>query len=369
MTLQIISFAIAWWLGWYLLARDWQRPVRLFAGLSLLEYAVALATDLLIGLAPSAETMDLLLRLNRPVLILPTIYWLGALIFLLPEAHPLRRLLAPVAQGLFIGLGVAFFILGAVTNWIFDYSPDAMSWTALGYLIILLFGVAALWLSYVVIRSNQIQAARLPLGLVWVATIFVTLGLTLVLLPISGRWTQLFVLAIGADLVLLGIGIAALEAFTAGETIRLDMARSFGGSMLAALIFGSQIGLAIYLLDELTFTLLLLLLAVVASAILLQTMSDTWQSLLDRLLLVRDPGVAAERQTLRETTSALSRSGPESNLAELPDQEFIKLTRRSLSSMGDLPKLASSPLIYLPEVNQRLAANGNGRGHWRARRP
>ena len=139
MTLQIIAFAIAWWLGWYLLSRDWQRPVRLFAGLSLLEYAVALATDLLLGLASSAETIEFLLRLNRPVLILPTIYWLGALIFLLPEEHVLRRRLAPIAQGLFIGLGVAFFILGAITNWIYDY--ELMSWTFLGYLIIVIFGI------------------------------------------------------------------------------------------------------------------------------------------------------------------------------------------------------------------------------------
>ena len=117
LTIQVVSFAIAWWLGWYLLSRDWQRPVRLFAGLSLLEYGIALATDLLVRIAPSPELTDLLLRLNRPVLLLPTIYWLGALIFLLPDEHRLRRSLAPVAQPLFIGLGV-----GILSRWGDDQS-------------------------------------------------------------------------------------------------------------------------------------------------------------------------------------------------------------------------------------------------------
>ena len=247
-----------------------------------------------------------------------------------------------------------------MTNLVYDY--DTLSWTVLGYLIIAVFGLSALTLSYLVIRNNKPQATRLPLGLVWVATIFVTLGLTLVLLPITGRWGQLFVLSIGIDLILLGVGVAALEAFSAGETVRLDMARSFGGSLLAALLFGSQVGLAIFLVGELTWTLLLLLLATVASAILLQTMSDSWQTLLDKLLLSRVPALAGERQTLRETASALSRTGPEANLIELPEKEFIKLTRRSLSHMADLPKLASSPLIYLPEVSEKIRIEGNGQG-------
>ena len=360
LTLQIVSFGVAWWLGWYLLSQAWARAARLFAGLSLLEYAVALLTDLLARGAPSPVVQDVLLRLNRPVLLLPILFWSGALLFLLPEEQLLRRRLAPIAPPLLVGLSAGFFLVGSLTNLIYDY--DSLRWTWLGYLFIICLGVAALFLSYLMLQGRRQEATRLPLGLLWVATIFVTLGLTLVLLPIAGRWAQLFVLAIGVDLLLLGVGVAAVEAFSSGETVRLDMARSFGGSLLAALLFGLQVGLAIYLVGELTWVLLLLLLATVATAILLQTMSDSWQMLLDRLLLSRLPTLAGERRALRETASALSRTGPGSRLAEMPQPEFARLTRRTLSQMGDLPRLASSPLIYLPEVTERVIAEGNGQG-------
>jgi hypothetical protein len=46
--------------------------------------------------------------------------------------------------------------------------------------------------------------------------------------------------------------------------------------------------------------------------------------------------------------------------ADISDQaELARLTRRALSQMGNLPKLAASPLTRLPVVEQRLArANG-----------
>ncbi|MCB0019856.1 MAG: hypothetical protein KDE09_18830, partial [Anaerolineales bacterium] len=358
LTLQILSFGVAWWLGWYLLSQEWERAARLFAGLSLLEYAVALATDLLARQAPSAALLDLLLRLNRPVLLLPILFWLGTLLFLLPEENSLRRWLAPLARPGLIALAVFIFLAGSMTNLLYDY--ESLRWTVLGYAYIALVGAAALVFSYLVLQGRRQEAVRLPLALVWVATIFVTLGLTLVLLPVAGRWAQLFVLSIGIDLLVLGVGVASLEAFSSGETVRLDMARSFGGSLLAALLFGLQVGMAIYLVGELTWALLLLLLATVATAILLQTMSDSWQTLLDRLVLLRLPALAGERQALRETASALSRTGPGSRLAEMSPAEFARLTRRALGQMGDLPRLASSPLIYLPEVSERVRHDGNG---------
>jgi len=47
---------------------------------------------------------------------------------------------------------------------------------------------------------------------------------------------------------------------------------------------------------------------------------------------------------------------------ELAPQEFERLTRRALSQMGNLPKLASSPLTRLPLVTHRLAQNGQADG-------
>lgn len=56
-----------------------------------------------------------------------------------------------------------------------------------------------------------------------------------------------------------------------------------------------------------------------------------------------------ERQALRQAEDVLPRlSGVEA--AGLDDEQFTRLTRRALSNLGDLPKLATSPLINLPIV-------------------
>lgn len=43
------------------------------------------------------------------------------------------------------------------------------------------------------------------------------------------------------------------------------------------------------------------------------------------------------------------------NLQTLDETEFTRLTRRALSQFGDLSRLATSPLTYLPLVERRLA--------------
>jgi hypothetical protein len=56
-----------------------------------------------------------------------------------------------------------------------------------------------------------------------------------------------------------------------------------------------------------------------------------------------------ERQALRQTADALPRlSGLE--MIEIDEEQFARLTRRALSHLGDLPKLAASPLVNLPII-------------------
>jgi hypothetical protein len=66
--------------------------------------------------------------------------------------------------------------------------------------------------------------------------------------------------------------------------------------------------------------------------------------------------LAQERAALRELTDALPRTRALD--PEWGDEEFVKLTRKALSHLGDLPKLASSPLIRLPLIDKRLRQNG-----------
>ncbi len=86
--------------------------------------------------------------------------------------------------------------------------------------------------------------------------------------------------------------------------------------------------------------------------------ADTLAGVLDRLVFVGAPAVQRERADLRGAASALPRIKIDLALAEIEEAEFVRLTRRALSHYGDLSRLASSPLVRLPAVVERLAQRG-----------
>ncbi|NUT93452.1 MAG: hypothetical protein HOY78_15665 [Saccharothrix sp.] len=122
------------------------------------------------------------------------------------------------------------------------------------------------------------------------------------------------------------------------------MVRSLLVSAGMAAVFGGQV--ALFLDDRLA----PLLYGTVAAAVALQVLANPLAAVVDRVAV---PEVAEERAELREAADALPRRAP---LAE--DADFVKLTRRALSSYGDLGKLVASPLTELPVISARLAARG-----------
>ena len=185
----------------------------------------------------------------------------------------------------------------------------------------------------------HLRARRTLLG---VATLMFLLGSALVLTgPAPSVW---LVAAIGVDLLLFGVLVAVRDAFEEGEAIRADLARSPAASAGMALVFGGQV--ALFLDDRLA----PLLYGTVAAAIAFQVLANPLAALVDRVAV---PAVAAERAELREAADALPRRAP---LAD--EADFAKLTRRALSSYGDLGKLVASPLVDLPVITRRLAARG-----------
>lgn len=275
---MILPFAVAWWLGLYLLVRNPANPVLRLAGLGLLSYGLALALDdlpLELGLLPS-------------VLIgLPSALWLWALVLLL-RAHR-----ADAREGRARGLIVVAVLMGALGGGLLVHALDVLP-------------------------------------------------------------RALTVLAIGLDLVLLGASVALFDAFDEGETLRADMLRSALVSGAVALLFGGQVALAL-LLTAPRPALHGLLYGVVAAAITVQVLASPIQSVADRLAL--SAPVRLARAELREVSDALPRKG-DTVLAELDDAEFARLTRRAMSSYGDLGKLVSSPLTGLPVIADRLVRRG-----------
>jgi hypothetical protein len=150
----------------------------------------------------------------------------------------------------------------------------------------------------------------------------------------------------------LGVSLTAFDAFDEGETFLPDVLRSLAASTLQVGVFGGLMVLALWFSNGLNFAGLALLLATIAAALMTQVLADAIQAGLDTLIFTRLPNIRQARADLRAVASALPRAEPNSDLAHLDDAEFAKLTRRALSHLGDLPRLAASPLMALPTLGR-----------------
>jgi hypothetical protein len=103
-----------------------------------------------------------------------------------------------------------------------------------------------------------------------------------------------------------------------------------------------------------TFHMMFLLLTIIATTVFIQAFAAHFQTFVDRIAFFNAPQVKATRAALRVAAEAAPRVNTNLNLEQLDRDEFARLTRRALSHMGDLPKLANSPLTRLPHVEARL---------------
>ena len=313
--IKVVAFGLAWWLGLYLLTRDVTKPALRRAGIGLLGYALALAT------------VDLG-AVHVVFLAVPPLFWTGAL--LEGQTSDVR----PQRVWRWVVVPVMLVLAAA--------SPLAGDWAAT-VVVLPLFWALALLLRH----HTEIRGARV---VVW---LMVGLAASLVVLSFLGEPARTLLLAgIGVDLVLLGAGVAVLDAFDEGEAIRRDMLWSLLVAGCAAVLFGSQVALAASLVGR---SLEPLAFGVVGAAIAVQVLARPINALADRVAFPL--AVRKERTELRAVAAALPRRA-DVPLAEFDETEFARLTRRALSHYGDLGKLASSPLTALPVITTRLAERG-----------
>jgi hypothetical protein len=219
------------------------------------------------------------------------------------------------------------------------------------------FWIGAIW----PLLPNKVHSnlPRRPVTLAFLATLFFTIGIVLLVAPPTWFSTDFVLLALGFDFALLGYAIVFLDAYDEGQTLLPDLMRSFGLSFFTVLLFSLQI-LAIAAISGvgLDLPLRLILLTTITTAILIQTFSDTIQSQLDRIVFARMPRLRQARADLRAAANAVTRLDDILDLTALDEAEFARLTRRALSHMGDLSRLAANPLTRLPAIDSRLAAKG-----------
>lgn len=145
---MILPFAVAWWLGLYLLARNPADPVLRLAGLGLLSYGLALVLD---GAPPAA------------VLIwLPAALWVWALV-LLVRAHRAERRPART-----LGIVVVATLMGALAGGLlllqFDLLPRELTVLGIGFDLVLLGACVALFDAFdegEMLRGDMLRSALL----------------------------------------------------------------------------------------------------------------------------------------------------------------------------------------------------------------
>jgi hypothetical protein len=307
--MQLFFFGFTLWLGAYLLARHTRKMSVRLTGWGLLAYAFALSIQLVFD------------QFILPVLLLPALLWIGAAIELLPEEDETRAILIRV----WVLSSVPLAILTLVNPWF-------------AALIVCALILCAGMIAKLALRSRRSQF-RNTLALLAVIGLFVTLSAGLLLLPLNWIPIAWGMALLGADMIFLGITITAWDAFDEGQAIRAHLVRSLISSLYYAGI--------LVLLGSLFSSNLTLLVLLMSFGILAQTFADPIHSLLDRLTLSQK--ATDERQALRQTADALPLlSTLEPALQD--EEQFARLTRRALSSLGDLSKLSASPLMNLPTL-------------------
>lgn len=323
------AFAVAWWLGMYLVARDPRKAVLRRAGAGLIGYAVALMA---VQVWPGAGGV------RWATVCLPALAWSGVFVRLLPEPRADRidrwwQLgLAPVVATAAAGAAAGVERLGHLAG--------ALALLALAATLSAVLGDRG------ALRHPRLRGTP---GLLAVGSMMLGLSVVAVLLGFDLLPRALLLPGIAMDLVLLGVGVATFDAFDEGEALGADMARSLLGAGAAALVFGGQVAVALAVVGRRP-ALELVLYGTLAAAITAQVWSGPIQILLDRAVFRSGP-LRRTRTDLRGAAEALPRMRPQTDWTEA---EFARLTRRALSHYADLGRLVSSPLVDLPVIGDRL---------------
>lgn len=202
--------------------------------------------------------------------------------------------------------------------------------------------------------DQQFNRTRRPRALIVAATISFSGGLALLVIPQALLRTDLVLLLIGVDLLILGYSIAVLDADDEGEALLPDALRSLVLTAAGGLVFGGQIVL-VMAIQGTTDALQFLLLSTLTIIIIIPALLPWLQQALDAWLLADSPQLQQERSQLQAVYEALSRRADSLDALTLDEAEFTRLTRRALGHLGDFERLATSPLIHLPVISQRLA--------------
>jgi hypothetical protein len=276
----------------------------------------------------------------------------------LPEDISFRTRLINVWRFGLLPVATLCFLFSVVTNFIL-HANNVVPGIGFGSFILSTIALAPLLLVLFFIQKSirSIQPERAAFVLL-TSLIILPLITALYLLPLNGLSSNWLLFLLGIDLLLPGCIAAILDASDQGEALLPDMFRSFDFSFGTVLLFSGQVVIVMILATGVTFPMLILLLATMATSIALQTFSHRFGVLLEKLAFARFPQLRKASSELRTAATILPRVNQALDPRKLDEVEFTRYTRRALSHYGDLTHLATNPLTSLPLIEACLAKRG-----------
>ena len=339
--LSAVVFALSWWLGLYLLARDPRKPVLVLAAIGLTSFASVVALDAVRVVSGSAVLSSVEIYLVA----VPGIAWFAVLVEMSRPRDSWRGRAGEIAAVAGVA-AVAFF--GAAMAGNVDGPLRPGHWV--------MFAAVSLSSLGAMVKAVLLKPPRPVVRFVVIATLFFALGNAILVIPLGLVPSWLALASTGFDVALLGIAVAIGDAFDEGQALRADMLRSFAATAVVALLFGGQLLIGLAVSGQET-SLTVLLFTSLGIAIAINVLADPLAGVLDRLAFSRSPDLRADRAALRRTEAALPLRS-DNPLDGVDNDAFARLTRRALGHYGDLSKLVASPLTALPIIDERLAARG-----------
>ncbi len=330
--IAVPTFALTWWLGCYLMARDHNRPVLRRAAAALWAYAAAVACW---TIAPYAAGLPLGTA-AQVLLCVPALAWAGAAVGLLPDDLPERR---QIDRGWLLTAGLLLVMVPAL--------PSA------GRLVVLAplaGGLVLLWRF-----GDGARPRMLPMPLTVAAALY-GVGLSAVLVPLDLGAPVLVLAATGLDLAVLGFLVAVADAVDAGERLRPDLRRAGLAAAVGAVVIGGPAALTMLAAPAWGPMALQFLLVGVAMTVV--ALAGPVGRGLDRVAFADDERLRLDRAAALMLAEALPRRRERHLLAAMSEEQFLRATRRALEHYADPGRLLRNPLIDLPVVQRRLATRG-----------
>ncbi|SFK78387.1 hypothetical protein SAMN03159341_101556 [Paenibacillus sp. 1_12] len=349
--LQLAYFGVVWWFGLYICNRDIKNVRLLLAGLGLFVYACSFSSAILLPYAQSFFQSMVLLKAQDLSLFLPVILWQGVMTSYTSDNEGKQNGLWAIWK-----YGVLVLALFSSIWLLCVNNPNvyAISYQAIVSIALILIIALSLWGTL----SHNSQVSGTYRILLHVPLILYACMTIMIWVLQDGSWKLWGYVGNGVGLLLFASCVMITEIKNQGESWLPDFFRSLDYSVFFTLLFSGQVALVIMWGANFNFTMVALLLISIAVSIAFQVFVYPIRAMLDNIAFVTFPRLRQASSRLRLEESIQVRVDEEAAPEEMNEDDWYRFTRRALSNIGDLQRLATNPLTQLKWIDTRLRERG-----------